>query len=250
MLAEVGHHLAGFAAVAGVGARVDVEGEHRVAHLHLVAVHQRLRLALGFGLAGGRSGGESLRVFPQQPVGTDGLKGDLQDPVSVDDCSVLAALVHQHVALLLLVKVNLSVELKEHTWLERPRRRQTNAVCKRAIRKHLADSHLRYSDSVVHVFLSEGEAKPGITFPSFSLTSSPSQWAISCFFIQSEVRLYLAPLFLQPRLLISFSQNQNPDKPPNGGSTVGGDDEERANLQHRRPDHGHSDARRPNIFGD
>lgn len=52
VLAEVGHHLAGLAAVAGVGARVDVEGEHRVSHLHLVAVHQRVRLALGFGLDG------------------------------------------------------------------------------------------------------------------------------------------------------------------------------------------------------
>lgn len=43
---------------------------------------------------------------------TVGLNGDLQDPVSIDDCSILAALVHQHVALLLLVKVNLGVELK------------------------------------------------------------------------------------------------------------------------------------------
>lgn len=111
MLAEVGHHLAGLAAVAGVGARVDVEGEHGVSHLHLVAVHQRVRLTLGFGLAGGRSGGESLRVF-RAAEWTDGLNGDLQDPVSIDDCSILAALVYQHVALLLLVKVNLSVELK------------------------------------------------------------------------------------------------------------------------------------------
>lgn len=69
---------------------------------------------LVLGCREGRSGGESRRVFPcaRADRRTDGLNGDLQDPVSVDDCSVLAALVHQHVALLFLVKVDLGVELE------------------------------------------------------------------------------------------------------------------------------------------
>lgn len=39
--------------------------------------------------------------------------GDLEDPVAVDDRPILAALVHQHVALLLLVKVNFCMELEQ-----------------------------------------------------------------------------------------------------------------------------------------
>jgi len=53
VLAEVGHHLAGLTAVTRVGARVDVEGEHRLPHLHLVPVGQRARLALYLWLDGG-----------------------------------------------------------------------------------------------------------------------------------------------------------------------------------------------------
>lgn len=40
---------------------------------------------------------------------------DLQDPVAVNDCSILASLVHQHVGLLLLVKVYLCMELEANT---------------------------------------------------------------------------------------------------------------------------------------
>lgn len=40
---------------------------------------------------------------------------DLQDPVAIDDGSILAALVHQHVALLLLVEVHLCVKLDPNT---------------------------------------------------------------------------------------------------------------------------------------
>lgn len=53
VLAEVGHHLARLTAVTRVGARVDVEGEHRLPHLHLVPVGQCARLALYLGLGSG-----------------------------------------------------------------------------------------------------------------------------------------------------------------------------------------------------
>lgn len=50
VLAEVSHDLARLAAITGVGPGVDMERQHRVSHLHLVAVGQWVRLTLGFGL--------------------------------------------------------------------------------------------------------------------------------------------------------------------------------------------------------
>lgn len=65
-----------------------------------------------------------------------------------------------------------------------------------------------------------------------------------------------ALLFLRPDVFISAGfllplrqdQKQKRHKPANSGWTVGGDDEERANLQHRRSDHSDSDTWRPNVF--
>lgn len=50
VLAEVSHHLTRLTAITGISPRVDVEGEHSLSHLHLITVHQRMWLTLGFGL--------------------------------------------------------------------------------------------------------------------------------------------------------------------------------------------------------
>lgn len=50
VLAEVSHHLTRLTAITGISPRVYMEGQHSLSHLHLIAVHQCMRLTFGFGL--------------------------------------------------------------------------------------------------------------------------------------------------------------------------------------------------------
>ncbi len=133
MAAQVCNDLSWFTAVTCVCSHVDVERQNRFSHLHFISVGQRARVTANFGLQGHRKHvyiliNVLILRYVWKNVGTEQLcLCYLQYSVPVEDGPVLTSLIYQHIALLLLVKINFCMGLQ--TEIERKTStRSENAV--------------------------------------------------------------------------------------------------------------------------